>query len=81
MTHPSRGALGYKAERMDMEIEAGEYNERSDFIKVAVRLHIKYLEETRVGEETTDGSAAAPSDAVLTDFSKEKGSSSLNGLR
>ena len=35
-------------ERINRELDIGEYTSRSDLIKVAVRMHLQYLEETRV---------------------------------
>ena len=50
-------------DRIDRELELGEYNGRSDLIKVAVRMHLKYLEDSRVKDNSNLSSGEHPEDA------------------
>ena len=34
-------------DRIDREIELGEYSSRSDFVKAAIRIHLQQLQDSR----------------------------------
>ena len=53
-------------DRIDRELELGEYTSRSDLIKVAVRIHIQYLEDTRVNKTN-------PKDILMKEESTSSG--------